>query len=442
MSQFPHETMELNPLIPPAPWAQTWTRFVYHFEPAEFTNWIDESESWKNTAYVGDWSALSNKIIVKGPDAIRFFQDMSVNSFEKFAIGQAKHCIQCAPDGKIMCEGVLMRLAEDEVKFTSGPIFWAEYQFEKGNYDATFTQRGTQDFIIQVQGPNALHILERASGERHRDYGFMRLRKTHIAGAEVWSLRQGMSGEIGFELHGDGEHALAVHQALLDAGAEFGVRRLGGRTKMVNHVEACFPSPLVDYMPAYESDPGFLEFLAARYPHMLQLRHYPSSGSHPVEQTADRYFDPTELGWIKNIRFDHDFVGREALEKIVAAPRRRMVTLVWDKSDVQDVYGSLFAEDAPYAVMELPRSTFDSFAIDRVMRGDRQVGVSTSRCYSYHFRDMLSLSSIDLDVEIGDEVEVIWGNPGRRQKAIRARVAPAPYKQDKRRLDLVSLPYL
>ena len=438
----PHPYMEPNPFIPPAPASQSWTRFVYHFEPAEFTGWIDESESWKNTAYVGDWSALTNKIVVKGPDALRFFQDISVNSYAKFAIGQAKHCVQCAPDGNVMCEGVLMRLAEDEYKFTSGPIFWAEYQFDKGDYDATFEQRGKQDFIIQVQGPNALHILEKASGERHRDYGFMRMRRTRIAGQNVWSLRQGMSGEIGFELHGDGATAIAVHEALLEAGEEFGVRRLGGRTKMVNHVEACFPTPLVDYMPAYESDPGFVDFLAHRHPEMLQLQQYPSSGSHVIEKPADRYFDPTELGWGKSIRFDHDFVGRKALEPVVANPKRKMVTLVWNKQDVKDVYASLFDEGTPYAVMELPRNLFDGFAIDRVMQGDRQVGVSTSRCYSYHFRDMLSLCSIDVGVQEGEDVEVIWGNPDQPQKAIRAKVAPAPYKQDKRRVDLTSLPYL
>jgi glycine cleavage system aminomethyltransferase T len=269
----------------------------------------------------------------------------------------------------------------------------------------------------------------------------MRLRQTHIAGADVWSLRQGMSGEIGFELHGDGEHAIAVHQALLDAGADFGVRRLGGRTKMVNHVEACFPTPLVDYMPAFASDRGFMEFLAERHPYILQLLHYPGSGSQLIERQSDRYFDPTELGWIRNIRFDHDFIGRDALEAIVANPRRKMTTLVWDKADVQDVYASLFEEGEPYAVMELPRATFDSFAIDRVMLGDRQVGLSTSRCYSFHFRDMLSLCSIDVDVELGQEVQVIWGNRGQRQKAIRAKVAPAPYKQDKRRVDLASLPF-
>jgi len=442
MSESPHRYVELNPLIPPAPASASWTRFVTQFEPAEFTGWIDESESWKTTASIGDWSPLPNKVIVKGPDAIRFFEDISVNSFARFEVGRAKHCIQCAEDGKIVCEGVLMRLAEDEVKFTSGPIFWAEYQFEKGNYDATFTQRGTGDFIIQVQGPNSLYILEKASGERHRDYGFMHLKRTCIAGVPVWSLRQGMSGELGFELHGDGEHALAVHQALLDAGAEFEVRRLGGRTKMVNHVEACFPTPVVDFMPAVESDPGFVDFLQQRYPDILQLfRFLPVKGSHTIKDRRELYRDPTELGWARNIKFDHAFIGRSALEAIVANQQRKMVTLVWDKEDVKDVYASLFEAGDTCEFMEMPRSVFDCFPIDRVMKDGAEIGVSTSRCYSYHFREMLSLCSIDLQhADPGEQVVVVWGSPGTRSKEIKATVAPAPYKRDNRKIDVADLP--
>lgn len=444
MSNSAHGYAQLNPLIPAAPFVSTWTRFIHQFEPYEFTGWVDESKSWKETAYVGDWSPLTNKVIVKGPDAVRFFQDISVNSFANFEVGQAKHSIQCAEDGKIMCEGVLMRLAEDEVKFTSGPMYWAEYQFAKGRYDATLTQRGTDDFIIQVQGPNALHILERASGERHRDYGFMRLRRTTVAGLPAWSLRQGMSGEIGFELHGDGQHAVAIHQALLDAGADFGVRRLGGRTKMVNHVEACFPTPIVDFLPAFQSDPGFLDYLAQHHPEMLQLMEFlPIKGSEPIADRRQLYRDPTELGWGKSIKFDHDFIGRAALERVLAAPKRKMVTLVWNESDVTDVYASLFEDAEPYEVMELPRAIFDNFPIDRVLKDGRPVGVSTSRCYSYHFRKMLSLCSIDLaHAEPGEQVTLLWGSTGRRQKAIRATVAAAPYKRDNRRVDLSTLPHL
>jgi glycine cleavage system aminomethyltransferase T len=68
-------------------------------------------------------------------------------------------------------------------------------------------------------------------------------------------------------------------------------------------------------------------------------------------------------------------------------------------------------------------------------------GVSTSRGYSYYFREMLSLCTLDVACcDPGSEVIVIWGNPGGPQKEIRAKVAPAPYKIDNRRLDVHSLP--
>ena len=74
---------------------------------------------------------------------------------------------------------------------------------------------------------------------------------------------------------------------------------------------------------------------------------------------------------------------------------------------------------------------------DKVLIGGKEVGVATTRGYSYFFREMISLCVIDIEhSDIGTEVVVIWGAPGDPQKQIRARVAPAPYKQDNRRMDL------
>jgi vanillate/3-O-methylgallate O-demethylase len=60
----------------------------------EYTDWIDESMSWKETCYIGDWSFLWERRF-KGPDVLKLFSDVSVNSFAKSAIGQAKHVIHC-----------------------------------------------------------------------------------------------------------------------------------------------------------------------------------------------------------------------------------------------------------------------------------------------------------------------------------------------------------
>ncbi len=81
----------------------------------EYSGWIDESQSWKTSCYIGDWSFL-DEFHVRGPDALRLFSDFAVNSFAIFAIGQAKHVICCNSDGKVIGEGVLMRLADERVR--------------------------------------------------------------------------------------------------------------------------------------------------------------------------------------------------------------------------------------------------------------------------------------------------------------------------------------
>ena len=82
-----------------------------------------------------------------------------------------------------------------------------------------------------------------------------------IAGRRGWALRQGMAGEIGFELQGPTAYAQEIYDAVLDAGEEFGIRRLGGRAVFINHLEACFPTIVTDYLPAIFGD-EMAEYLA------------------------------------------------------------------------------------------------------------------------------------------------------------------------------------
>jgi vanillate/3-O-methylgallate O-demethylase len=88
----------------------------------------------------------------------------------------------------------------------------------------------------------------------------------------------------------------------------------------------------------------------------------------------------------------------------------------------------------------MPRDRRGFIWQDQVLCDGGLVGISTSRGYSYYFREMLSLCVIDVAYsDIGREVIVLWGDPDTPQKRIRARVASAPYKTDNRRLDLAKL---
>ncbi len=403
----------------------------------EYTDWIDESMSWKETCYIGDWSWLWDRRF-KGPEALKLFSDISVNSFAEFDIGQAKHAIHCNSAGKVIHEGILIRLGEEEFMVQGRGCLWADYQLRRGHYNAS--SEPDDWFKFQVSGPNSVYVVEKACGESVRDIPFMHFGKIRIGGREVWALRQGMAGEIGYELQGPVGYAREIYGAILEAGKDFGIRRLGGRAVFINHLEACFPTRMTDYLPAvYEDDlREYLEEYNAAMPGYATTCNI--AGSFEADDVSAWYRSPVELGWTKNIKFDHDFIGRQALEDEVAHPKRTMRTLVWNADDVVDVYASLFRSGAPYHFMDMPRDQRGFMWADKVLLGEELVGVATSRGYSYYFRQMISLCTINVEhSEPGTEVTVVWGNPDEEQKEIRATVAPAPYETDNRRADLGKL---
>src|SRR5206468_509191 len=91
--------------------------------------------------------------------------------------------------------------------------------------------------------------------------------------------------------------------------------------------------------------------------------------------------------------------------------------------------------------MEMPQDPRGYIYSDKVMKDGKLVGMTSSRGYSAYFRQMISLCVIDLEHHSpGTEVTIIWGNPGTAQREIRATVARAPYKEDRARVDLNTLP--
>ena len=403
----------------------------------EYTDWMDESMSWKETCSVGDWSWLWDRRF-KGPEALRLLSDISVNSFAEFAIGQAKHAIHCSDAGKVIHEGVLIRLGVEEFMLQGRGCLWADFRLQRGQYDAT--SEADDWFKFQVSGPNSVYVIEKMSGESVRDIPFMHMGEIHVGGRQVWALRQGMAGEIGFELQGPRSYAGEIYDSILRAGRDFGIRRLGGRAAFINHLEACFPTRMTDYLAAiYDDDMSeYLEVYRGAMPGYVTTLSF--AGSFETDEISDYYRSPVEVGWIKSITFDHGFIGRHALEEEVADPKRTMRTLVWNSDDVVDVYASLFHMGKPYHFMDMPRDQRGFMWADKVLKDGKLVGVSTSRGHSYYFRQMISLCTVDVEYgDHGTEVTLIWGNPGEPQKEIRATVAPAPYKEDKRRADLSTL---
>ena len=80
-------------------------------------------------------------------------------------------------------------------------------------------------------------------------------------------------------------------------------------------------------------------------------------GSYYSDDIADYYVTPYELGYERHVKFDHDFIGRDALEQLSADSGRRKVTLAWNGDDVARAMGTLFQPDGRAKYIELPSPT-------------------------------------------------------------------------------------
>jgi vanillate/3-O-methylgallate O-demethylase len=146
------------------------------------------------------------------------------------------------------------------------------------------------------------------------------------------------------------------------------------------------------------------------------------------------------MGYGSFVKFDHDFVGRSALEAIEPEKQRRKVTLAWNAEDVAKLLASPVTDGPDYQFFDLPNANYGPSNYDSVVDSDGTlVGLSLFTGYSANERKVLSLATVAPDVPMGAEVQVIWGEPdgGTRkttvqpheQLAVRAVVSPAPYAE-------------
>jgi vanillate/3-O-methylgallate O-demethylase len=414
---------------------------------SEFTNWRDEQRSWRETCALFDQSHHMTDLYVEGPDALKLFSDLAVNSFKNFKVNQAKQFVACTADGHVVGDAILFYLDQNKFNLVGRPpaASWVQYNLEAGRYNATaerdersaVNQGRRKVFRFQVQGPNAVKTMEKVTGKSAPDIKFFNMDVFKVAGCDVSALRHGMVGQPGWELFGPWEYAEPVRNAIVEAGQEYGIRQVGARTYPTSCLESGWiPSP----MPAIYSGEAlkpYRQWLTGKsYEAMASL-----GGSFYSDNIKDYYLTPYDLGYGPFVKFDHDFVGREALEKISQKPGRIKVTLVWNGDDVARTFRSLSDPGGDITkYIDLPLANYSTLPYDKVVKGGRTVGLSTYTGYTYNERAMISLAMIDAEhSELGSEVTLVWGEEARgsskptverhRQAEIRARIAPAPFAE-------------
>ena len=373
--------------------------------------WREWSGYWASSAYADahdiEYNAIREaaalidvsplyKYRVGGRDAQALVDRVITRDATKLAVGQVWYTPWCDEHGKVIDDGTIHRVADDEFFWTAADPQYRWLSLNARGLDVSIGDVTEKLAAVALQGPLARAVLEEATEEPFGDVRYFRRRASRIRfgrkSVAIDVSRTGYTGDLGYELWIPVERAADAWDALMAAGRAYGIRPAGMLALDVVRLEAGLVLLEVDY----------------------------TSARHALN--PEQNYSPYEIGLGRLVSFEKgDFVGRLAVEREQRAggPARRLVGLQLDWYDIEALYT---AQDLPPAISPtVDRSPVPVFA------GGRQVGKATSHGWSPILKQAIALASVPPRYEdVGTKLEVEWTVEGRRGR-VAATVVGLPF---------------
>ena len=417
--------------------------------PQEFSLWEHETRAWREGVALFDQTHHMSGVFLEGPDAQRLLAEIAINDFSTSRPGAARQIVCVNADDDLIGDGIVFHL-EDQRFSAYGAGFvqnWIMFHAQTGDYnvEAVYDTKAPvypnghantrPDCRYQIQGPLAGALIEKLNGGPLGDVKFFHMTEMTIGGNRCHALRHGMAGAPGLEVWGPYEHREAIRDAIIEAGREFGLQPVGGMAYLIGAIESGWYQAVVPAIYTSESLRDYREWLPANLGEgMIRL-----SGSQERADVADYYRTPFDLDYGKLIRFDHEFIGRDALQRRREEPALQKVTLQWNVEDAASLFAEMLTpggRDVRFLHLPAMCDKMDKH-YDMLTLDGREVGNSAYTAYTANERSILSIALVDETVRVGDEVVIHWGEAGGGYGAnvvpatdvveIRATVSPAPY---------------
>jgi glycine cleavage system T protein (aminomethyltransferase) len=316
-----------------------------------------EYNAIRNAAALIDVSPLF-KYVVSGRDASVLVNRIITRDVARMAVGQVFYTPWCDEHGHVIDDGTVSRLSDNRFRWTAAEPNLRWFTQNTQGLEVAIEDVSERIAALALQGPLSAQLLRVCSDVDIDRLKYFRVSSGHVGAVPVDVSRTGYTGDLGYEIWIPAERALEVWDALVDAGRSF------------------------DLLPA-----GMLALDVARVEAGLLLIDVDFVGSKKA-LIADQRYTPYELGLGRLVDLDKSsFVGRAALRDAARAPRREVVGLEVDWSDVEAVYDRRgLTPVAPAAASRVPVPVLD---------GDRQVGRATTTTWSPSLKRLIAIACID-----------------------------------------------
>ena len=260
--------------------------FAGYYMPIQYRGIIDEHRRVRSTVGLFDVSHMG-EFIVKGPNAEAFLQKITINDVSKLAVKQVQYSAMCYEDGGIVDDLLIYRFPGYYLLVVNAANLDKDWQWANRHLidGVTLTNESDDYSLLALQGPMAQKTLQKLTTFDLNSLDYYWLDEAEAAGVPMMISRTGYTGELGYELMFRNDAAVKVWQAVMAAGAEFGIEPIG---------------------------------LGARDTLRLEMK-YCLYGN-----DIDQSTNPLEagLGWITKLN-KGEFISREALLQIKAAGLKR-----------------------------------------------------------------------------------------------------------------------
>ncbi len=351
--------------------SQNWRTWSGYFVASSYDVLHDyEYHAIRNSAALIDVTPLF-KYDVRGKDAQRLVNRVITRDAAKCAVDQALYTCLCDEAGKVIQDGTVFRLAEENFRFHLADASLRWLKLNAVGMDVTIREVSEQVAALALQGPNSLKILQQVADVELGPLKFFRLTSGKIHGIPVIVSRTGYTGDLGYEIWFGAECAEQVWDVLMEKGRGLGIKPAGMLALDVARLEAGFILLEVDYTGAEKA------------------------------MIASQKYTPFEigLGWTVDLKKDY-FVGCKALrEKDARGPARQIVGLEIDLRDYEDLYHDVGLPP------QIPLIAWRGGV--PVYKDERQVGKATTGAWSPTLKKYIALATLRKDcAEVGGRLEV------------------------------------
>ncbi len=391
-----------NARTAPLNFNQRWVAWDRYHMVDTFNGFDTEYHAIRNTAATIDMSPLGKYDII-GPDAERFLDHLVTRDMTGQQVGQIYYSPWCNDNGKTVGDGMIFRLEKDKFRISTDPQYHWFTQQARG-FDVEIVDVSHDYGILALQGPKSRFVLETSTGEDWSDLAFSRIRHMEMDGVAVAIMRQGFTGEHGYELWVENEGAIAVWDAVYRHADRFGLQPAGFPAHDVARMEA----GLIIVGPDYTGAGTDLERGAAI----------------EVERQDER--SPYEMRLGNFVHLDKaDFIGKDALKQEKEAGNyRQMRGLLIDWQKISESY---IKQGLPPVVVPAPVW----YPLDIIKNGNN-IGRATSIAWSPAANSIAGFAFIDAEYsEAGTKVSVQF-EIGRETVPVNATVASLPFIDIKR----------